>query len=66
MNSSAFTVAVVPIIKEFRKTATEASYLSEYHYSSTFQIAMLTKLAPASLQVLGMGFGALIWVGSHS
>ncbi|KAI3398678.1 hypothetical protein diail_8717 [Diaporthe ilicicola] len=43
MNSSAFTVAVVPIIKEFKKTATEASYLT-------------------SLQVLFMGFGALLWM----
>lgn len=30
MNSSAFTVAVEPIIKQFHKTATEASYLSEW------------------------------------
>ena len=29
MNSSAFTVAVPIIIKEFVKTPTEASYLSE-------------------------------------
>ncbi|KAL1853530.1 hypothetical protein Daus18300_011811 [Diaporthe australafricana] len=43
MNSSAFTVAIVPIIKDFKKTATEASYLT-------------------SLQVLFMGFGALIWM----
>lgn len=28
MNSSAFTVAVVPIMKQFNKTSTEASYLS--------------------------------------
>lgn len=28
MNSSAFTVAIKPIIMEFRKTSTEASYLS--------------------------------------
>ncbi|KAF2115638.1 major facilitator superfamily domain-containing protein [Lophiotrema nucula] len=40
MNSSAFTVAIKPIIMEFKKTSTQASYLT-------------------SLQVLGMGFGAL-------
>lgn len=28
MNSSAFTVAIRPIITEFKKTSTEASYLS--------------------------------------
>lgn len=30
MNSSAFTVAVVPIVKQFGKTATQASYLSKF------------------------------------
>ncbi|KAH8891156.1 hypothetical protein GQ53DRAFT_823793 [Thozetella sp. PMI_491] len=29
MNSSAFTVAVVPIIAQFKRTPTEASYLSK-------------------------------------
>ncbi|PSS03671.1 putative polyamine transporter [Coniella lustricola] len=43
MNSSAFTVAVSAIVKEFKKTSTEASYLT-------------------SLQVLFMGFGALVWM----
>ncbi|KAF3768981.1 MFS general substrate transporter [Cryphonectria parasitica EP155] len=43
MNSSAFTVAVQAIIKQFKKSSTEASYLT-------------------SLQVLFMGFGALVWM----
>lgn len=29
-NGSAFTVAVVPIMKQFQKTPTEASYLGQY------------------------------------
>jgi hypothetical protein len=30
MDASAFTVAVVPVMKEFGRSATEASYLSAY------------------------------------
>jgi hypothetical protein len=30
MDASAFTVAVVPIMEDFGRTATEASYLSTY------------------------------------
>lgn len=33
MNSSAFTATVVPNIKDFKKTATEASYLSMLQYT---------------------------------
>lgn len=35
MNSSAFTVAVVDIVKEFHKTSTEASYLSKFEFDET-------------------------------
>jgi hypothetical protein len=67
MNSSAFTVAVKSIVKEFGKTPTEASYLSK---PSTLPIMARglssvfcgTNVLVASLQVLGMGFGAAFWV----
>lgn len=65
MNSSAFTVAVVPIIKQFHKTSTEASYLCTLSSSSPLfcsKIGFATDYRPASLQVLFMGFGALVWM----
>lgn len=65
MNSSAFTVAVKSIVKEFGKTPTQASYLSK-----PFTLPIIarvlsffgTDVPVASLQVLAMGFGAAFWV----
>lgn len=63
MNSSAFTIAVTPIIKQFKTTSTEASYLSTLPYLPWLETGcqQLTRKA-ASLQVLSMGFGALVWM----
>lgn len=68
MNSSAFTVAVVDIVKEFHKTSTEASYLSKFGLllpGGYLPFKFVSKTTTtASLQVLAMGFGALFWVRS--
>lgn len=70
MNASAFTVAVVPIMRQFKKTPTEASYLGESLPAlittvtsvQTLLALGLIKEAAVTLPVLLFGFGNLVWM----
>lgn len=63
MNGSAFTVAVVPIMKQFHKTPTEASYLGKLSRALKITRGFSVDVRViVTLPVLLLGFGNLVWM----